>query len=90
VDGFSIRAWDAPTAEVGSLDLAVPVMGFDPEGAIRCNLRWESQTKADDARFERAWYDDFRARWRADLKREHELYKARLDDAVNTLYTGGL
>ncbi len=46
---------------------------------IRPGLRFESDTKRDDARFERAWFADFRQQWRDAIKREHLIFIAKLE-----------
>ena len=46
---------------------------------LREGLRFESDTRRDDARYERGWFVDFRARWKADLERERLIFRARME-----------
>jgi hypothetical protein len=43
------------------------------------DLRWEYQTKRDERLFRASWYVDFRARWKADLEREHQQFRSRME-----------
>jgi hypothetical protein len=66
---YSIRSIDDPETEIAAVlesdlyDIVDPAS--EPE---RSGVRWEAQTKRDDALFERAWYADFRERWKRDLQ----------------------
>lgn len=46
---------------------------------LRGGLRFESDTRRDDRLYERGWFVDFRARWRADLERERLIFVARME-----------
>jgi hypothetical protein len=52
-----------------------------PENSVglRVGLRFESDTKRDDALFERSWFADFRQQWRDALKREHLIFIVKLE-----------
>lgn len=85
MDGFSVRYYDAPEVEIGSCALRVPpVLGDDPElPDLAEGWRFQSQTARDDERFERAWFVDFRERWRAALRLAHEQFLGRLADITH-------
>lgn len=46
---------------------------------LREGLRFESDTRRDDKLYERGWFLDFRARWKADLERERLIFQARME-----------
>lgn len=80
--GFSIRWCCDPGVEVGAMSLAVPVseeVKQELARPLREGLRFESDTRRDDARYERAWFADFRDDWRKALAAERLNFVARLE-----------
>jgi len=66
--------------EIGSCALWVPaVLGDDVElPDLAEGWRFQSQTTRDDARFEAAWFAEFRARWREALAEARVTFLAKL------------
>lgn len=88
MDGFSIRFWHDPLVEVGSTDLC-GVLAVRPEDLGDLAWRFESETRRDNERFRRAWFTDFRERFRADMRAARVQYVGLLEEAVRNFESAG-